>query len=585
MNFFSDEKEWKWLFKHAIDWERILPLYYTNYPTEEEFESQEEVIEFLEEMMGTIGQWCGEVLSERAQGLDSVGAGVVKDGKTFPSTPLLETYKEACEMGFHGLCLPKKFGGMELPAAMQTCQMSFLARACPATMTQLAFFPSIADMLSRFADDEDKTRLIPKIIQSEISGAMCLTEPNAGSDVGAIKTTAIPQADGTYLLNGSKTFITNGGGGINLVLARIKGSPEGTRGLSIFLVEQEMPGRPLNYRVVKNEHKMGLNGSFTTEILYESSVAKLLGEKNKGFLYMLHLMNSARLVTAMQGLGGVENALYHARKYAQERKQFSKPIAELPLMKRNLEEYETERDALRALLVDTVTYMDIYQRLDLKVLGKEKLTKSEKDLLEKSKIWSRKRTPLLKYYATEMYTHLSTKCIQVLGGYGYMKEYPLERIHRDSFGPLLYEGTSQIQALMALKDLIKYALTDTRKFFFNIFFKHPGQDLLRGSHKWEKEYRQIHYNFKKKMMGLLLKCLNPPKNTKLVNPKKWVTEEKVEKLMEHAETLCQGLTYMETLRVLAEHSNKDEKRSDLFFRYKKLIAPRLQGIYTDWTVR
>jgi len=454
-------------------------------------------------------------------------------------------------------------------------------------MTQLAFFPSIADMILRYAtDEEDKARLIPMIIRGDISGAMCLTEPGAGSDVGSITTTATPQEDGTYLLNGSKIFITNGGGGIQLVLAKTPNAPKGTKGISLFLLEQNIPGKEgLNYRVVKNEHKMGLNGSFTTEILYENSVGKLMSKENDGFLYMLHLMNSARMATAMQGLGGVENCLYHARKYAEERKQFGKPIAELPLMKRNLEDYETERDALRALLVDTVTYMDIYQRLDLKEREVGELNKEEKEIYEESKIWARKRTPLLKYYATEMYTHLSTKAIQVLGGYGYMKEYPLERIHRDSFGPLLYEGTSQIQALMALKDLMKYAMSEPKKFFANIFFKHPGQDLLKGGHKWEKDFRHDHYIFKKKMIRLLLKCLNPPKSAKLMNPKKWITEEKVNILMEHAETLCQASTYMETLRVLAEHANKEETRSDLFYRYKQLVTPRLKAIYCDWDIR
>ncbi|TDJ03765.1 MAG: hypothetical protein E2O68_09410, partial [Deltaproteobacteria bacterium] len=514
------------------------------------------------------------------------GAGELRDGKTYPNEYLQATYNEAIELGFHGLCLQKKYDGMELPATLQIIQTAFLARACTATMTQLAFFPSIADMLTRYADEEDKKRLIPKIIAGEISGAMCLTESGAGSDVGSISTSAVKQDDGTYLLNGSKIFISNGGGGIQLVLARTKGAPEGTRGISMFLVEQEIPGKEgLNYKVVKDEHKMGLHGSFTTEILYENSVGKLMREENHGFLYMLHLMNSARLATAMQGLGGVENCLYQARKYAEERKQFGKPIAELPLMKRNLEDYETERDALRALLVDTVSFMDIYQRLDLKEREVGKLNKEEQKLFDDSKIWTRKRTPLLKYYATELYTTLSTKAIQVFGGYGYMKDYPVERIHRDSFGPLLYEGTSQIQALMALKDLMKYAMNEPKKFFANIFFKHPGQDLLKGGHKWEKDFRHDHYVFKKKMIRLLLKCLKPPRNIKLMSPKKWITEEKVNVLMEHAETLCQASSYMETLRVLAEHANKDESRADLFYRYKRLVTPRIKAIYCDWDIR
>lgn len=586
MNYYSDEKEWQWLFKNAVDWKNILPLYYTSYPTEEGFESPEEVVKFLEEILTNTGDWAAKSLAPRATILDNVGPGEVTDGKTFPNEHLLATYTEAKDLGLYGLSLPKKFGGMELPPAVVTVLMGQIARACTSTMTQISFFYAIADMINRFGADEDKERLIPKIISAEISGAMCLTEPGAGSDVGSLRTSAVLQADGTYLLNGSKIFITNGGGGVQLVLARIKGEPEGLKGISMFLVEQEIPGKEgLNYRVVKNEHKMGLHGSFTTEILYENTVGKLMGLKNMGFPYMLHLMNAARLACGIQSVGGIEAALSYAKNYAQERKQFGKPIAELPLMKRNLEDFETERDALRALLMDTVTYVEIFQKLDLKKATTNDLTEKEQVLYEDSKIWVRKRTPLLKYYGTEAFTSLSTKAIQVLGGYGFMKEYPVERIHRDSFAPLLYEGTSQIQALMALKDLIKYAMGEPKKFFANIFFKHPTQDLLKGSNKWEKEFREDHYSFKKKMVKMLLKKLNPPKNMSLLKPQKWVTEEKINALMENAETLCQGLAYMETLRVLAAHANIDASRADLFYRYRKLALPRLEAIYMDWSIR
>lgn len=586
MNYYTDEKEWQWLFKNAIDWKNVLPLYYTSYPTEEGFESQEEVIKFLEEILTNTGDWAANSLTPRATILDQVGPGEVKDGKTYPNEHLLATYKEATDLGLYGLSLPKKFGGMDLPPAIVTVLMGQIARACTSTMTQISFFYAIADMIHRFGAEEDKDRLIPKIIAGEISGAMCLTEPGAGSDVGSLRTSAVLQPDGTYLLNGSKIFITNGGGGVQLVLARIKGEPEGLKGISMFLVEQHIPGKDgINFSVVKNEEKMGLHGSFTTEILYENSVGKLMGTKNMGFTYMLHLMNAARLACGIQSVGGIEAALSYAKNYALERKQFGKPIAELPLMKRNLEDFETERDALRALLMDTVTYVDIYQKLDMKKAMTNDLTKKEQELYEDSKIWVRKRTPLLKYYGTEAFTSLSTKAIQVLGGYGFMKEYPVERIHRDSFAPLLYEGTSQIQALMALKDLIKYAMGEPKKFFANIFFKHPTQDLLKGSNKWEKDFREDHYNFKKKMVRMLLKKLNPPKNMSLLKPKKWVTEERINALMENAETLCQGLSYMETLRVLAAHANIDSTRSDLFYRYRRIAIPRLEAIYSDWSIR
>ena len=188
---------------------------------------------------------------------------------------------------------------------------------------------------------------------------MCLTEPGCGSDVGAIKTTAAPRDDGLYLLNGSKCFITNGGGGIGLVLARIKGDPEGTEGISMFLTEQKQENKEgLNFLITKNENKMGMHGSFTTEVVYEDTVATLIGEPRKGFQSMLHLMNGARIGVAFQALGILEAAVKDAKEYAKERIQFGRPIAELPLMKRNLKDFEIELRGIRASwLIHQVTSM------------------------------------------------------------------------------------------------------------------------------------------------------------------------------------------------------------------------------------
>ena len=327
---------------------------------------------------------------------------------------------------------------------------------------------------------------------------------------------------------------------------------------------------------------MGMHGSFTTEVVYENTVAKLIGTKNEGFKMMLHLMNEARVAVSMQALGITEAAVSYARQYAEEREAFGMPIAKLPLMKRNLEDFETERDGIRALMADTVSHFDIFNALDLKERETGDLTGEEKSMFEEAKLWTRKRTPLIKYYTTEACTSLTSKAIQVLGGYGYMKEYPVERYHRDSYGPLLYEGTSQIQALMALKDLVKYAMKDPKSFFTNIIDKHPSMNLIGGD-EWTKMYKSSHYKFKKRMFSLLVKCLKPNDNTKILNLKAWTDMENINDLMIHAETLCQASAYMETLRVLCDHANKDKERSELFFRYHKLVLPRLEGIYADWS--
>ncbi len=583
LNYFLEDSDYQWLFKNAIDWDKILPLYYPAYPTEDGMNSKEEVLQFLTELMSTTGDWAAKKVAGRASALDREGAGIVVDGKTIPGSALKELYSEARELELIGLLMPREFGGLQVPQSLQFVVLAQLARACVASSTQIAFFSSIAEMVHRYLDHDTAKRLVPQIMKMELSGSMNLTEPGCGSDLGMIKTTATRLDDGSFQLNGQKIFITNGGGGLQFVLARIKGAPQGLEGISMFFVEQ-YEGDKLNFEVTKNEEKMGMHGSFTTVITYDNSRARLVGRENEGFKYMLHLMNEARIAVGMQGLGGIESALDHAVSYAKERVQFGKPISELPLLKRHLDDYCTERDAIRALLFDTISYYDQFQFLDLKKKKTNDLSKSEEKQLKEASIWTRKRTPLVKYYACEKYTEISTRAIQVLGGYGFMQEYPLERIHRDSFGPLLYEGTSQIQALMALKDLIKHAMKDPKSFMASMFSKPGPISALSGISDAQIEFQKTQSRFKRKMMKLIFKTLKP-EGAKLFDAKAWQNEDRIGKLMVHAETLCQALCYVETVRVLAKHADKDKERVDLLKRYLVLVAPRLEGIYVDWDIR
>lgn len=577
MNYFSDESEWQWLFQHGLLWDKLQPLYA---PTVD----RQEYRDSLKEILTTTGKWASEKVAKRAPRLDNEGAGVVKDGQTFPGPALQELYREAVELGLMGPTMPADLGGLELPSAIGLLILGQVSRGCAASATQLGFFSCITDMLYRFCDQATIDRLVPQIIEGKLSGAMCLTEPGCGSDLGTMKTSATPQADGQYLLNGTKIFITNGGGGLNFTLARIKGAPEGLSGISLFLLEQKNPDQSLNYQVTKNEDKIGMHGSFTCEVLYQNSVGRLVGKENEGMKLMFHLMNEARIATSFQALAGIEACLHYVREYGETRTAFGQKLNDLPLFKRNLEDCETERDALRALLVDSLNWFDLYQRLDLKKRKTGDLNSEESNLYKLASRWSRKRTPLLKFWATEQFTLISQRSIQMLGGHGLMKDHPVERWHRDSFGPLLYEGTSQIQSLMAVKDVVKYALTDPQKFFGSIFANHPMRSAIQGDNAWGQAFKKERFRFKKKLLGLLLKSLKP-ENKKIFDAKSWMQEENVQKILIHAESIAQGLTFMETLRVLAQHADIEASRSNLFDRYLRLTLPRLEAIYKDWEIR
>ena len=595
MNYYSDESEWKYLFKNAIDWETIIPLYQSSFPTSDGFNTPEELLAFYEDLLTTTGKWSAESLAGRARELDRVGGGKCVDGHIELSEVLKKTYREAVDLDFFGLTLDPKFGGMGVPVSVGLLVFEQICRACMSTSTQLGFFVSIADMIDRFCSPEIQEKYIPMIRRGEISGSMCLTEPNSGSDLGGLRTSAEKQLDGTYLLNGSKCFITNGGGGLAFILARAKGAPEGLDGLSMFFAEEWISdSKKSNYRISKIEEKLGLHGSVTCEVVYENTVAHLVGKENDGFKIMLHLMNEARISVGVQGIGSIEAALAEVRKYAETRTQFGKLLIDLPLYQRNLLDWETERDAFRALMVDTISHFDIFQRLDMKKRHTGDLNESDTTLFKKSSRVVRARTPLVKYYGAEANATLTQKAIQAFGGYGFMTEYDVERFHRDSFGALLYEGTSQIQALMAMKDFVKKMKKNPGKFIRSIVASHPFGALRPGS-EYEKSLSNVNYEFRKNVAALIMRCFKPElslseggfKDTiaqinQIFKRDYWEEAGRFDKLMVHAETLCQALSYCETLKVLAKHAVKDSARGGLYNRYLKLVTPRFAAIYSDW---
>ncbi len=487
-------------------------------------------------------------------------------------------------MDLHGLSLDPKYGGMGTPVSVGLIAFEQISRACVSTSSQIGFFAPIADMIERFCDSDLQEKFIPKIIKGEISGSMCLTEPNFGSDVGSLRTTAERQSNGTYLLNGTKCFITNAGGGLAFILARIKGAPEGLEGVSLFFAEEWLEsseGKLHNYKISKIEEKMGMHGSITCEVVYDNTIARLVGQENQGFGMMVYLMNEARISVGIQGLGLIEASLALARDYAENRKQFGKYLMDLPLYRRNFQDWETERDAFRVLMVDTISFFDIYQRLDLKKRHTEDLSEKEAELFKKASQVIRHRTPLVKYYGAETSATLSQKVIQALGGYGYMNEYSAGRIHRDSFGALLYEGTSQIQALMAMKDFIKSMMKYPANFIQTLVTSHPIGSLMNTS-DFDRSLSNVNYEFRKNISALIIRCFRPELSKRVFKKEYWQEAERFDKIMIHAETLCQALAYSETLSILGLHANKDKSRGDLYFRYLKLVTPRFAQIYADW---
>ena len=585
MNFFSDNNEMKWLFDNAMDWESILSL------NGKDKDHRKELLESYASLLAVIGKWSSEKVATRARELDKQGAGEIIDGTMKVGPILQKNYDEAQALGLHKLCAPESEGGTAAPFSLIFLSHILINRGCLATSCQLNFFSAFADMIELYCEKEDIERYLPEIYEGKLSGSMALTEPGAGSDLSAISTTATPSSDGQFNLNGTKCFITNAGGGISFVLAKIKGAPPGLAGISMFLVPQyiEVEGKKtLNYRITKNEDKMGIRGSFTCEVVYDNSWGKLLGQANHGLTYMLHLMNQSRIGVSLQTVGGLEACLAYVEKFAKDRKAFGRSLMDLPLYRHNFNSWKTELDAIRALVVDTISSFDIYRSLHLKKMKTGELNKEELKKFEIAKAVMRRRTPLVKYYGSEKYVEISGRCMQALGSYGYMKEYDAERFHRDSLGPIMYEGTSQIQALMVLKDTVKAIAKNPGNFMREMISDHPIKSIGPRRDKWMKQSSSLRYEMNKNFSRLMLRTVSadlgfsPAKLKKLFSVSGLLDESKISALMIHAETITQAQSYIETLEVLSRHADMDASREILCSNYINLIQPRLKAIYETW---
>jgi len=592
MDSFKDSDKWKFLIDNFVPWEKIIPLYLNDFPTDSGIKSPEEMKETVWEILTIISKWSKEKIEPRAKEFDKKGPGTLRDGATIPNKLLSDLFKEANELGFHSISINPIYGGMGLPVIAYLLAFEQVARGCLSSSSQLTFFWPIADMIERFGNYEQKEKYIPKLTSGEWSGSMCITEPQAGSDVGAISTIAKKVDDQTFVLNGGKIFITNGGADLALVLARTEKSEEGLKGLSLFLVERTVKknGEKINnFEVIKIEEKMAQKGCFTCQVVYENTIGHLLGEENKGFTYMLHLMNESRIGCGLQGLAGIESCLEYTREYASTRVQFGRALIDIPLFKRNFSQWETERDALRVLIVDTISHFDIFQKLDLKKKHTGDLNKDEEKLLNESLKLVRKRTPLIKYYGAEAFCEISKKCIQALGGHGFIKDHFVERFHRESFGPLLYEGTSQIQALMSVKDLLKTIGKKPQVIFSSVVKGHPTLNFLGDNSSLKRHFNKVNYELKKNIGVLILKVLNPLTKDKsfknvlnLFDKEAWYEQSNLDELMCHAETICQSFIYQETFRALVKYGELGSEQEKLYYDYYKLVGPRLRAIYEDW---
>ncbi len=449
-NFYLDNPDLRFHLTHPL-MKKIVALKERQYADQGKYDFApvdfEDALDNYDKILEIVGEICATVIGPNADGVDKEGPTLDENGVNYASgTQInLDIIRKA---GLMGLTLPREYGGLNFCSVPYTMIADVVSRA-DASFVNIWGLQDCAETIHEFATDEQKEKYLPRITQGATM-AMDLTEPDAGSDLQAVmlKATYNEKEDRWYL-NGVKRFITNGDGDIALVLARSEeGSTDG-RGLSMFIYDRASKG----VTVRRIEHKMGIIGSPTCELVFRNAPAELVGQRRLGLIkYVMSLMNSARLGIAAQSVGIAEAAYREAIAYAREREQFGKPIIKFPAVYEMVSSMKARLDAIRSLLYETTRFVDIYKAYGF-IAHENPLTKPEQEEMKRYQKLADIFTPLVKGISSEYCNSMAYDSLQIHGGSGFMKEYPIERIYRDARITTIYEGTTQLQMVAAIRGI------------------------------------------------------------------------------------------------------------------------------------
>jgi alkylation response protein AidB-like acyl-CoA dehydrogenase len=452
-NFYTDNDDIQFLFKH-INLGALAELTEENFKFASQFDyapaDADEAVRNYDMVLNSLGQLSAEFIAPRAESVDREGNTLNPDGTVTYAKGIAESLDKLAKAEVMGFTLPHRFGGLNFPNLVYSMAIEIVSRA-DASLMNIFGLQGIAETINAFADEEIKQKYLPDFAAGKVTGAMVLTEPDAGSDLQAVKLRAYQDNSGNWFLHGVKRFITNGCGEVLLVLARSESDRAGGLGLSLFVCDR---GPTVHIR--RLEDKLGIHGSPTCEIFFDNTPCQIIGERQRGLVtYVMALMNGARIGIAGQSMGIAEAAYRVARDYAASRKQFGVAIEKLPAVRDLLIDMKIALEAGRALLYETSRVVDNNIATEKQL---EFNPPAEKEKLKPLKEQSRKLdrlasllTPVSKYYCSEMANRVAYDSIQVLGGSGFMRDYAVERHARDARITTIYEGTSQLQVVAAVR--------------------------------------------------------------------------------------------------------------------------------------
>lgn len=471
-NFYNDNPDLKHHLHHPL-MEKIVALKERDYTDAAKYDYAPvdfaDAMDNYERVLEIVGEICGGVIADNAESVDHEGP-TVADGRVIYASGTQANLEACRKAGLMGMAMPRRYGGLNFPITPYIMAADIVSRA-DTGFENLWGLQDCAETLYEFGNEDQKSRFIPRICQGETM-SMDLTEPDAGSDLQSVMLKATEQPDGTWLLNGVKRFITNGDSDIHLVLARSEDGTKDGRGLSMFIYDKRDGG--VNVRRIEN--KMGIKGSPTCELVYKNAKAELCGSRRLGLIkYVMALMNGARLGIAAQSVGVSEIAYREALAYAKDRKQFGKAIIEFPAVSEMLSVMKAKLDASRTLLYETARFVDMYKVYE-DIAKERSLTPDERKEMKYYSKFADACTPLIKGMGSEYCNQNAYDCIQVHGGSGFMKDYACERVYRDARITSIYEGTTQLQVVAA----IRHVTTGTYRALIDTYAAQDVKPELEG---------------------------------------------------------------------------------------------------------
>ena len=447
-NFFRDNPDLLFHLQHPL-MQKIVELKERNFADKAQFDyapvDYSDAMDSYEKVLEIIGEICGDIIAPNAESVDAEGVQIINNEVVY-ARGTQDNIDALNKAGLMGITLPRKYEGLNFPLVPYIMAADIVSRA-DAGFVNIWGLQDCGETINEYGNEDQKERFLKRISNGE-TAAMALTEPDAGSDLQAVHLKAtFNETENKWYLNGVKRFITNGDGHVSLVLARSEEGTSDGRGLSMFIYDR-------NHKAVtirRTENKLGIKGSPTCELVFKDAPAELVGTRRMGLIkYVMALMNGARLGIGAQSVGISEAAYREAVAYAKERKQFGKPIIQFPAVYEMIARIKAKLDASRSLLYETGRMVDVYKTY-MHISEERPLTAEEKAEMKYYQKQADFFTPLLKGIASEYCNQNAYDSLQIHGGSGFMKDYPIERIYRDARITSIYEGTTQLQVVAAIR--------------------------------------------------------------------------------------------------------------------------------------